>query len=406
MSDITTTTHEDKPDTPSYEFSSSQQWQIGFIYAFTATFNHHEDMSILYHRLPNFTPQDLEDEIQKEESELIHQIICACLGNVLNRSKPIESFKVSLQQLLTDKIKAFEIDLQVNPLLRQSYYSLPVDQKLYILYSMIEWQLQDSTAVKTMIDGFYQQNGQSGSNPIISHPIGRDGQKRTYWQFGESSWIWRQTNSTKLLDQWKTVCKNRQDIEQLVESFSGTKSRAEKALVKVIEERIYDIANKEEQKKLRKERAELRKLVPVEVSITPTTLRSRGNRSQRVHYNFDDIYGIDEEENNEADDDSFEDEYDAADLTNGRKRQRSRRAPSPPRPPPTRWSSRLNRGTATEISAETVEIDGQSVEAAPSEQSSSMMGISGLRSALDTTSSGSNGVMSVNNILNSRPIHD
>jgi hypothetical protein len=57
-------------------------------------------------------------------------------------------------------------------------------KKLYILHSLIEWQLQDSTAVKTIIDTCYQQNGQKDSNPIIAHPLGTDSKKQTYWQFG------------------------------------------------------------------------------------------------------------------------------------------------------------------------------------------------------------------------------
>lgn len=95
--------------------------------------------------------QDLEDELQKQESELMHQIICACLGNILNRSKPVEyvcrgclstaaktqrnthfarSFKNSLQQLITDKMKTFDIDFETNPLLKQNYTALPLDIKV------------------------------------------------------------------------------------------------------------------------------------------------------------------------------------------------------------------------------------------------------------------------------------
>ncbi|EPB84662.1 hypothetical protein HMPREF1544_08605 [Mucor circinelloides 1006PhL] len=424
MSDTTTAANQESVDAPPYQFSSLQQWQIAYIYAFSATFNHHQEVSPQYYKLPLFTPQDLEDEIQKQESELIHQIICACLGNILNRNKPIESFKNSLQQLITDKMKAFDIDFEVNPLLKQNYNALPTDVKLYILYSLIEWQLQDSTAVKAIVDIYNLQDGLTDENPIIARPVGTDSKKRTYWQFGDSPWIWRESSSMKSLSQWETLCRNRQDLEQLVDSFSASTSRLEKALVKTIKEEIYDIAIKEEQRKLRKERAEMRKLIPVEVSITPTTLRSRGNRSQRVHYNFDDIYGIDDDGDNEADDDdNFVDEDDeAADTPT---RERSKRQASPPRPPPTRWSSRLNRGAAAtatneveETPVESMEIDTQSAEAMdtsplPSEQSNDM-DTSRSPSFMDTTPSQSpmeavsnaNGVMNVNDILNPQVVQE
>ncbi|KAL9555076.1 hypothetical protein MBANPS3_002529 [Mucor bainieri] len=403
MSDTAASANLESTDASPYSFSSLQQWQIAFIYAFSTTFNPHQEVSPQYYKLPSFTPQ-AKDEIQKQDSELIHQIVCACIGNILNRSKPVESFKNSLQQLITDKIKTFDIDLEPNPLLKQNYNALPTDTK----------------------------DGLTAANPIMAHPLGTDSKKRTYWQFGDSPWIWREGSSMKSLSQWETVCRNRQDLEQLVDSFSASTSRVEKALAKRIQEEIYDIADREEQKRLRKERAEMRKLIPVEVSITPTTLRSRGNRNQRVHYNFDDIYGIDEDEDNDADDDdNFVDEDEDEDGAPSRRRRPKRQA-SPPRPPPTRWSSRLSRGApspevpaaeeqeqeAVETPVESMDVDSQSVEAMdttpfPSEQSNDMdttrspsfMDTTPSQSPMETASN-THSVMSVNDILNPQAVHD
>ncbi|CAO3606616.1 unnamed protein product [Mucor fragilis] len=331
------------------------------------------------------------------------------------------SFKNSLQQLITDKMKTFDIDFETNPLLKQNYTALPLDIKLYVLYSLVEWQLQDSSAVKLIVDTYNIQDGLTAANPIIAHPVGTDSKKRTYWQFGDSPWIWRESNSMKSLSQWETLCRNRHDLEQLVDSFSASTSRLEKALVKTIREEIYGIADREEQKRLRKERAEMRKLIPVEVSITPTTLRSRGNRGQRVQYNFDDIYGIDEDEDNEADDDdNFVDEDE-----NTPRRQRSKRQASPPRPPPTRWSSRLSRGAAAaddrdvEAPVESMEIDAPSAEAMDTtplafSEHSNDMDTSRSPSYMDTTpsqspmeaASSAHSVMSVSDILNPQAVQD
>lgn len=163
----------------------------------------------------------------------------------------------------------------------------------------------------------------------------------------ESCWVWR-TQSKSTLD-WETVCRNRQDLESLVATLSPS-SRYEKALIKVITEELYDLADKEVQKRVRKERAELRKLIPVEVSITKTQLRSRGERSKRVQYNYDDVYdGID--------DDS--DEYEEEDT------EEKSKPPSPVRPAPTRWSSRLNKTPADEMSVDTTPNQSEMDTASP-----------------------------------------
>lgn len=44
------------------------------------------------------------------------------------------SFKISLKELVTEKIKAFEIDLETNPLLKANFNSLTTDVKVTRLF--------------------------------------------------------------------------------------------------------------------------------------------------------------------------------------------------------------------------------------------------------------------------------
>lgn len=93
--------------------------------------------------------------------------------------------------------------------------------------------------------------------------------------------------------------------------------------------------------------------MPVEVSITPTQLRSRGNRSDRVRYNYDEVYKAeeyeeyedeeDEEEEVEEDLNDAEDDDDFEIEQEPEVRRSSRKVASPSVEKPTRWSSRLNR---------------------------------------------------------------
>lgn len=332
--------------TPSFEFTPFQQWEIAFIYAFAVTFNPHQEIAPSFYRLPDFSPKELEEELKKESSTLIHQIVCASVGNILNRKTAIDTFKIALQQLVTDKIKSFDIDLDHNPLSKAAFHTLPIDVKLYLLHSMIEWQLQDSLAVKSILEHYNSSTPRNQYNPVKSYPIGTDSKKRNYWQFGECCWIWREKPHFKPTCEWELVCRNKRELEELVGTLSTT-NRAEKALSKIITTEIYELAEKEEKKQLRKERAELRKLIPVEISITPTQLRSRGSRKERVRYNYDDedIYGIEEDRD---DDDEFVQEEEES--TNNRRSSRRAAAAAQTqieRPPPTRWSSRLN-GNAIE----------------------------------------------------------
>lgn len=47
------------------------------------------------------------------------------------------SFKISLKELVTEKIKAFEIDLETNPLLKANFNSLTTDVKVTRLFFFV-----------------------------------------------------------------------------------------------------------------------------------------------------------------------------------------------------------------------------------------------------------------------------
>lgn len=49
---------------------------------------------------------------------------------------------------------------------------------------MVEWQLQDSAAVRTIVDHFFKTNKNDEDNPLMPIPFGYDQRKRAYWRFG------------------------------------------------------------------------------------------------------------------------------------------------------------------------------------------------------------------------------
>ncbi|KAI8366892.1 hypothetical protein BD560DRAFT_436014 [Blakeslea trispora] len=232
-----------------------QEWQIAFIYAFSFTF-HTLDIP-LFHHLPLFTPYELTREIELEESELVHQIICTSLSNCLN----------PFQQLVQQKMKS--LDITHNPLTKQPFKSLPVDTKLDLLQCLIEWQLQDNQALKQNIQG----------TSHTTSPIGIDSKKRIYWQFGDSCWVWREKPNKHQLDEWETVCKDREGLESLVHSLSA-KHKTEGPLREQIIQ-LYPLADQEQENERKRQQKAARKAI-VPVLIEPPQLRTR---RQPVHYN-------------------------------------------------------------------------------------------------------------------------
>ncbi|KAG0166971.1 hypothetical protein DFQ28_004324 [Apophysomyces sp. BC1034] len=96
-------------------------------------FNQGSDLAGL-HPLPIFNPEELENALQQETSDLLDRLLCAFLSNVLNRKKPIEpnGYARALSDLVNSKVKSFEFDLGYNPLTAEGFTALTPDLKASI----------------------------------------------------------------------------------------------------------------------------------------------------------------------------------------------------------------------------------------------------------------------------------
>ncbi|CAO3690359.1 unnamed protein product [Rhizopus stolonifer] len=263
------------------EFSSCQQWKLAFIHAFATVFNAEQEIAPNFFKLPEFTPSQLETEIQKEESKLVHLLVCSSLGNIFNRKYPIESFAKTLCDVVTEKMKTLDIKLEKNPLKNQKFYTLPVDLKLQLLYSMVEWQLQDSQAVRSIID----HHKSKGNNPSILSPVGKDKSKNTYWQFGKSAYLWKESANKKA---WERVCKDKEELKEFAETLSMRNS-SERELSKYIIKTICPIADRERRKLERLAYIECQATVAADIIAEPVQTRSQKRPREKVNYNYDDF---------------------------------------------------------------------------------------------------------------------
>ncbi|KAI9260638.1 hypothetical protein BDA99DRAFT_512727 [Phascolomyces articulosus] len=173
MSESITTIQSSKP--------THMHWEFAFVYDFVSVFRNYTDHGI--HSFPDFQPEDLEQALTMETSELLDDLLSSFLSNILNRKKRLDNKHVfkELSRLINAKLQTFEINVDHNPLSQvSSFNNLSAPVKLNILHWMIEWQLQESTSIHSILD----TSSKSSQMVLRTQPIGSDSEKRTYWHFG------------------------------------------------------------------------------------------------------------------------------------------------------------------------------------------------------------------------------
>ncbi|KAF7730453.1 hypothetical protein EC973_002260 [Apophysomyces ossiformis] len=312
------------------ELSPYKQWQIAFIYAFVVAFNQGSDLAGL-HTLPAFDPEELENALQQENSDLLEQLLCAFLSNVLNRKKPIEpsSYARALSDLVSSKVRSFEFDLGYNPLTAEGFKALTPEHKLTLLQSLVEWQLQDSNAVRAIIEQFCKNTkkaefhlGLTAKNELIGGLVLLNNARFTMAMARKGEY-----------KKWMPM--DNRNLNELREFSStlSTSNRAERNLCRRITDELIPLIEEKQRVQEKKDRAKARQIA-MELAFTPRELRPR-DRRKRTRYNYDDMFD---------DIEDIGDDYSESSL-----------AQRPERPRPTRISSRLNPG----LSSDSLDIEGQ-----------------------------------------------
>ncbi|KAI9322434.1 hypothetical protein BX666DRAFT_1894720 [Dichotomocladium elegans] len=259
------------------------QWELAFIYAFVTVFGGFDRQGI--HAFPDLQPEDLERSLNGENNPLLNDLLTSFLSNTLNRKKrlDIKQCHKELLKLINSKMSLMEADLQTNPLQNNSFEQLEPTTKLTLLRYMVEWQLQDSNIIRSIVD-----TSKGTSEPSIrSMPVGTDSKKRAYWHFGDAPWLWREKSKLRSGCQWETVSRTIEELQHFAESLAKD-IRSERELAEYITQEIIPLAEEAVRRKQRKERERDRQVL-AEQLITERRLRPRrGVRPAR--YNFDDMY--------------------------------------------------------------------------------------------------------------------
>ncbi|KAG9287250.1 hypothetical protein G9A89_008880 [Geosiphon pyriformis] len=168
-------------------------WETAFIIAFCDKFK-----AVL--KNIEFWPEELEQALYSTSSdELLENIHCVFLTNVLNRKKAVDrnQWKRVLSETIDQHLKK-RVDFYVNynpmrSVKNNNYYELKVEDRVSILYSLVNWQLKECKSVRDLIDTSYKNRQKTeDTNPLKVEIIGKDRKNANYYFVGNAARIYRE----------------------------------------------------------------------------------------------------------------------------------------------------------------------------------------------------------------------
>ncbi|CAO3591180.1 unnamed protein product [Absidia cylindrospora] len=297
--------------------------------------------------------------------------MCPFLSNALNCKKLIESVsstrplndylnaKLRSKILISEGFQRLNIRSQgtvlpsIHPTNKGYQHGLSLIEFISFLFSnslrftcIGQWQLQDSSSIRTIVDTLYATTKKDEVNPLVPIPLGYDIQKRAYWQFGDSPYMWREKAHLKSGCEWEIVCRDMDELRQFADKIlEQSKSHKEKKLAHHIKDTLVPSLEEKQRQQEIKDRAKARKIAALLALETHRELPRRARR--KPTYYSEDFMGIDD---NDDDGDTWIDD---------RNNNNNNRSTQPPSRRPTRSSGRLHGGDAIVSYMEDMEIDSQ-----------------------------------------------
>ncbi|CAG8584691.1 4351_t:CDS:2 [Ambispora gerdemannii] len=272
-------------------------WETAYIVAFCDKFK-----SAL--RNLEFWPEEFEQTLYSSSTdELLEEIHCAFLTNVLNRKKAVE--RNTWRKFLTDTIeqhlkKRSDFCLDYNPMRRvnnYNYYELGVEDRVLILYSLVNWQLKESKSIRDLIDLHYKNRHKTEAmNPLRLEMIGQDRKNANYYFLGNSPRIYRERYPKPGIPithenvEWIAVTTTLEEIISLVDDpnrlkpKSFTKDRALHAKLKEdiiprVEELVQLKEKKEERRRKQERIAQRFAILHANATVYETRTRSASRKA-------------------------------------------------------------------------------------------------------------------------------
>ncbi|CAN9199138.1 hypothetical protein CC77DRAFT_1031728 [Alternaria alternata] len=333
---------------PPHEPVPEDNPDIAFIVMFRSRFN-----EAFPRGSPSVGPQDIEQGVAEDTpSADVEGLLCALLGLVLNRKKPVEKghYGRALEEAIQTQKSQWPTKWTGNPLSGgRNFNTMTAVERITLLHSLCLWSLNQNEQVKAMINNAYKsrttKDKQDTNIPLSVQAWGRDGDKRRYYlvegQNDTHFRIYRETDPSRKNVQWISVAGSIDELKALATKLEEVDGHKE---AKALGERMLNAVPRfeaSENKRKRREYTRQRKdaFTRPEPGFSLYEGRTRGKRQR---YTFD--------EDNDFD----------SDNTSVRRsgRQSGRDTPAAPSGPTVTASGRQVRSRATGLYGETL-LSGQ-----------------------------------------------
>ncbi|OAL51388.1 hypothetical protein IQ07DRAFT_679646 [Pyrenochaeta sp. DS3sAY3a] len=173
-----------RPASPPHEPVPEDNPQIAFIVMFRSRFN-----EAFPRGAPSVGPQDIEQGVAEETpSPDVEGLLCALLGLVLNRKKPVEKghYGRALEEAIQTQKSQWPRQWTSNPISGgRSFNTMTAVERILLLHTLTLWSLNQNEQVKAILLNSYKSRTTKDkldtNIPLSVQPWGRDGDKRRYW---------------------------------------------------------------------------------------------------------------------------------------------------------------------------------------------------------------------------------
>ncbi|RAR06730.1 hypothetical protein DDE82_003268 [Stemphylium lycopersici] len=321
---------------PPHEPVPEDNPDIAFIVMFRSRFN-----EAFPRGSPHVGPQDIEQGVAEDTpSADVEGLLCALLGLVLNRKKPVEKghYGRALEEAIQTQKSQWPTKWTGNPLSGgRSFNTMTAEERITLLHSLCLWSLNQNEQIKNIITTAYKsrttKDRQDTNIPLSVQSWGRDGDKRRYYlvegQNDTHFRIYRETDPKMKKVQWISVAGSIDEVRALATKLDEVDGHKE---AKALSERMLNAVPRfeaSENKRKRREYTRQRKdaFTRPEPGFSLYEGRTRGKRQR---YNFDE-----------------EEDFDSDSLSVRRSgRQSGRHSPAAPSGPTVTASGRQVRSRA------------------------------------------------------------
>ncbi|KAF1851236.1 uncharacterized protein K460DRAFT_303225 [Cucurbitaria berberidis CBS 394.84] len=287
-----------RPASPPHELVPEDNPDIAFLVMFRSRFN-----EAFPHVAPHVGPQDIELGVAEDiPSPVVEGLLCALLGLVLNRKKPVEKghYGRALEEAIQTQKSQWPQKWTANPLSGgRSFKTMTAMERITLLHTLALWSLNQNEQIKVMINNGYKSRTTKDrldtNIPLSVQPWGRDGDKRRYWLVeGQNDTYFRiyRESDPKLEDvQWFSVAGSIDELRVLAKKLEEEDGHKE---AKALSERMINAVPRFEASEVKRKRREANHHRKNTFAQEPVYSRYEGRtRGKRMRYNFSDQEEID-----------------------------------------------------------------------------------------------------------------